>query len=111
MKLAWLGVEDMPLFPFVPYPGTELYEALRAEGVLPAMSNEYFARLGYGDLDSAPSLIAARLEPTARVGARRSAWRRSCSWAMRGDPGGSLRTLRALVTERSMTSSSCGWSR
>src|SRR5262245_15024160 len=56
MKLAWLGVEDIPLFPFIPYPGTALYDSLRAKGTVPEMSNEYFAQLGYGDLDSAQSL-------------------------------------------------------
>ncbi len=70
MKLAWLGVEDLPLFPFIPYPAMELYDSLRAQGRLPEMSNEYFARLGYGDLDSAPVVHPARLESTARVGAR-----------------------------------------
>jgi radical SAM superfamily enzyme YgiQ (UPF0313 family) len=29
---AWLGVDDIPLFPFSPYPGTALYDELRADG-------------------------------------------------------------------------------
>jgi hypothetical protein len=102
MKLAWLGVEDLPLFPFIPYPGTELHDSLRAQGTVPAMSNEYFARLGYADLDSAPSLsrhISSRQLAMVRVvgmavflllGYLRRPWRM-------------VRTLHALVTERSTT--------
>jgi anaerobic magnesium-protoporphyrin IX monomethyl ester cyclase len=100
MKLAWLGVEDLPLFPFIPYPAMELYDSLRADGRLPAMSNEYFARLGYGDLDSAPSF-------TPHVSSRQLAWVRAIgmlSFLVVGyarHPQRILRTLRALVTERS----------
>jgi radical SAM superfamily enzyme YgiQ (UPF0313 family) len=102
MKLAWIGVEDLPLFPFIPYPGTELYDRLRAQGILPELSNEYFARLGYGDLDSAPSLslhVSSRQLAAVRVigmttflvlGYVRRPWRLA-------------RTLRALATERSTT--------
>jgi radical SAM superfamily enzyme YgiQ (UPF0313 family) len=100
MKLAWHGVEDLPLFPFIPYPGTELYESLRAEGLVPELSNEYFARLGYGDLDSAPSL-------SRHVSSRQLAWVRvmgMTTFLVLGylrHPSRVLRTLRALVTERS----------
>ena len=100
MKLAWLGVEDVPLFPFVPYPATELYEQLRADGTLPAMSNDYFARLGYADLDSAPSC-------SRHVSSRELAWVRflgMLSFLIVGyvrHPSRVLRTLAALVTERS----------
>ena len=102
MKLAWLGVEDLPLFPFIPYPGTALYDSLRAKGVVPEMSNEYFAQLGYGDLDSARSLsphISSRQLAMVRlvgmlvfllIGYARRPWR-------------VIRTLRALITERSTT--------
>lgn len=100
MRLAWLGVEDLPLFPFIPYPAMELYDALRAEGALPEMSNEYFARLGYGDLDSAPSF-------TRHVSSRELVWIRflgMLSFLVVGyarHPTRVLRTLRALVTGRS----------
>lgn len=100
MRLAWLGVEDLPLFPFIPYPAMELYDALRADGALPEMSNEYFARLGYGDLDSAPSF-------TRDVSSRELAWIRflgMLSFLVVGyarRPTRVVRTLRALVTGRS----------
>jgi len=102
MRLAWLGVEDLPLFPFIPYPGTALYESLRAEGVLPEMSNDYFARLGYADLDSAPSL-------SRYVSSRELAWVRFVGMAVflligyLRYPWRLARTVRALVTERSTT--------
>ena len=100
MKLAWLGVEDLPLFPFTAYPAMELYDSLRAQGRLPPMSNEYFARLGYGDLDSAPSF-------TPHVSSRQLAWVRvlgMLAFLVVGyarHPLRILRTLRALVTEHS----------
>ncbi|HJQ84986.1 MAG TPA: radical SAM protein, partial [Candidatus Binatia bacterium] len=102
MQLAWLGVEDLPLFPFIPYPGTEMYRALHAEGRVPAMSNEAFARLGYGDLDSAPSL-------SPHVSGRQLAWVRfvgMLSFLVIGylrRPWRVFRTVRALITERSTT--------
>jgi radical SAM superfamily enzyme YgiQ (UPF0313 family) len=50
LRLAWLGIDDIPLFPYCPYPGSELYEELRRDGTLPEMSNDYFASLGYMDV-------------------------------------------------------------
>jgi radical SAM superfamily enzyme YgiQ (UPF0313 family) len=100
MRLAWLGVEDIPLFPFIPYPAMQLYDELRADGRLPPMSNEYFARLGYGDLDSAASF-------SRHVTSRQLAWVRflgMLAFLVVGyarHPSRILRTLRALVTERS----------
>ncbi len=100
MRLAWLGVEDLPLFPFIPYPAMELYDALRAEGRLPEMSNDYFAHLGYGDLDSARSF-------SSHVSSRELAWTRfggMLAFLVVGyarHPLRILRTLRALITERS----------
>ncbi len=102
MTLAWLGAEDLPLFTFIPYPGTELYRELRAANVLPPLSHAYFARLGYGDLDSAPSL-------SGHVTSRQLAWVRTLGMATflavgyLRRPWRLLRTLRNLVTEESAT--------
>lgn len=60
LRAAWAGVDDIPLFPFSPYPGTELYERLRAEGRVPPQSADYFASLGYMDL-GAPVSYSAHL--------------------------------------------------
>jgi radical SAM superfamily enzyme YgiQ (UPF0313 family) len=50
LRAAWIGVDDIPLFPFSPYPGTALYEELRSDGTLPPPDDEYLARLGYMDV-------------------------------------------------------------
>lgn len=50
LRMAWIGVEDIPLFPYVAYPGSELWDHLRREGLVPELSNEYFAALGYSNL-------------------------------------------------------------
>lgn len=56
LRAAWMGVDDIPLFPFSPYPGTALYEELRRDGRLPPPTDDYFARLGYMDMASATSI-------------------------------------------------------
>lgn len=102
MQLAWIGVEDLPLFPFIPYPGTELYDSLRAKGMLPALSIEYFAGLGYGDLDDVRSL-------SEHVSSRQLAWVRFIGMAVFlligyvRYPWRVARSVRALVTEQSTT--------
>ncbi len=100
VRLAWLGVEDIPLFPFIPYPATALYEQLRRTGQVPPQSDAYFARLGYGDLDSAQSF-------SRHVSSRELGWVRIVGmllFLMVGYvryPRRILRTLGALWTERS----------
>jgi anaerobic magnesium-protoporphyrin IX monomethyl ester cyclase len=44
-KLAVIGIEDAGIYLFSPYPGSELYEELRRDGVLPEMNDAYFATL------------------------------------------------------------------
>lgn len=50
LRMAWIGVEDIPLFPYVPYPGSEMFDELRREGRVPELGNEYFASLGFSDM-------------------------------------------------------------
>lgn len=45
LQLAWLGVDDAPLYIFSPYPGTELYDYLRSTGSISKMDNDYFESL------------------------------------------------------------------
>jgi radical SAM superfamily enzyme YgiQ (UPF0313 family) len=45
MKMAWLGVDDVPLYLFSPYPGSELYDDLRSAGAIARMDNDYFESL------------------------------------------------------------------
>jgi anaerobic magnesium-protoporphyrin IX monomethyl ester cyclase len=56
LRLAWLGVEDVPLYPFCPYPGSAIYADLRARNLVPEMSNAYFASLSFMDLMHVPSV-------------------------------------------------------
>lgn len=46
MRLAFLGVVDAPIFDFTPYPGSELFEKLRQENIIPELNDEYFESLG-----------------------------------------------------------------
>ncbi len=59
LRMARLGVEDVPIYLFSPYPGTELYDDLRRDGILPEMSNDYFADLTYNDVSRGTRLCAA----------------------------------------------------
>ena len=56
LRAAWIGVDDIPLFPFSPYPGTDLYEELRRDGIVPPPDDDYFARLGYMDMTRTTSV-------------------------------------------------------
>jgi radical SAM superfamily enzyme YgiQ (UPF0313 family) len=44
-KQALHGIDDAGIFLFSPYPGSELYNELRADGTIPEMSDEYCASL------------------------------------------------------------------
>lgn len=51
VEMAALGVHDMSISPFSPYPGSELFENLRAQGKLQELNDEYFHNLAaYTDL-------------------------------------------------------------
>ena len=54
IKLSFLGVDEAPLFPFQPYPGTELFDYLVEKNKI-ILSNEYF--------DSLATLSNGRLSP------------------------------------------------
>lgn len=50
-QMAALGVHDISISPFSPYPGSELFDAMRAGGRLPALDDAYFYSLAtYTDL-------------------------------------------------------------
>jgi len=55
-ELAVLGLHDLSVTPFSPYPGTELYDELRASGRVAELDDEYFLSLmSYSDLSAAVS--------------------------------------------------------
>lgn len=59
LKTAWDGAEDVLLFRFAPYPGSEIYAQQRQLGNLPELSNDYFASLAFTSLFNRKSLCAA----------------------------------------------------
>lgn len=63
LKMAWLGVDDVPLFRFSPYPGTELYDYLRSTGVIRQMDNDYFRSLSCITDFSRSSRYCERISP------------------------------------------------
>jgi radical SAM superfamily enzyme YgiQ (UPF0313 family) len=102
LRAAWLGVDDIPLFPFSPYPGTTLYEALRRDGGVRLPDDDYFAGLGY--MDMARTTSVCRHIGTTELNVYRilgmSAFY-AIGYARR--PWRILRTLRNVVAERSET--------
>ncbi len=44
LRMAWIGVEDVSVFVFSPYPGTELFESLVAQGRI-RIDEEYYRML------------------------------------------------------------------
>lgn len=56
IKASFWGAHDITFVPYVPYPGSELYEELRAKNVLPPMSFDYFnSLLIHSDMSKAHS--------------------------------------------------------
>ncbi len=59
-RMARIGVHDVSVWTFSPYPGSELFEQMRAAGRLPRLDDEYFASLlSYSDISGAVSHAAA----------------------------------------------------
>jgi radical SAM superfamily enzyme YgiQ (UPF0313 family) len=56
LRMARLGIHDVSVWTFSPYPGSELFDRLRAEGRIPALDDDYFAGLlSYSDVGQAVS--------------------------------------------------------
>jgi radical SAM superfamily enzyme YgiQ (UPF0313 family) len=45
VEAAATGIHDLSVYPFSPYPGTVLYEQLRAENRIPEINDDYFLTL------------------------------------------------------------------
>ncbi len=45
VKMAWFGVDDCNIAIFTPYPGSAIYDELRATGEIPALNDAYFDNL------------------------------------------------------------------
>lgn len=60
LRMARIGVHDVSVWTFSPYPGSELFERLRGEGRLPELDDDYYASLlSYSDVSAAVSYAAA----------------------------------------------------
>lgn len=46
LRLAFLGVMDLPIFEFTPYPGSEFFNLMRERGVISNIDDDYFYSLG-----------------------------------------------------------------
>lgn len=56
VRMALIGVHDVSVWTFSPYPGSELFDNLRASGKISEFNEEYFAALlSYSDLAGAVS--------------------------------------------------------
>jgi radical SAM superfamily enzyme YgiQ (UPF0313 family) len=55
-RMARIGVHDASVWTFSPYPGSELFDRLRAAGRLPRLDDDYYASLlSYSDISGAVS--------------------------------------------------------
>ena len=105
-RLAAIGVHDISVPPFRPYPGSELFRALQARGRIPnPLDDAYYETLAtaaenvpgtWGGAQSySEHLSAAGLE---RMRTAALAWFFLLSWTMR--PWRVLHLIRAVLTER-----------
>jgi radical SAM superfamily enzyme YgiQ (UPF0313 family) len=57
---AFAGIHDISIWVFVPYPGSELFRQLQAEGKIPVLDDAYFERLAaYADITKTYSYCPA----------------------------------------------------
>lgn len=60
LRMARIGVHDVSVWTFSPYPGSELFQRLRAAGRLPHLDDDYYASLlSYSDISGAVSYADA----------------------------------------------------
>jgi anaerobic magnesium-protoporphyrin IX monomethyl ester cyclase len=71
-KMAWLGVDDVTIATFVPYPGSQIFEDLRKSGRIPELDDDFYYQLvAYGDAKNASSYakhLSSRELLTYRLG-------------------------------------------
>ncbi|WP_336314055.1 B12-binding domain-containing radical SAM protein [Iamia majanohamensis] len=95
-SLARTGLETCTVAPFSPYPGSQLFAELRAEGRIGALDDQYYLGLSYSDVSRAASW-------TDHAGPRElQAWRLATLLAFYGlayatHPRRIVRTWRAVV--------------
>lgn len=63
LKYAWMGLDDVGIFAFTPYPGSELYAELKQRGKISGLNKEYYASLaGFMDPFS-PMSYSEKISP------------------------------------------------
>lgn len=56
VKLAYVGVSDISIAPFSPYPGSELFFQLQKRGKIPLkLDNDYYKKIPFSDMSSTVS--------------------------------------------------------
>ena len=56
VRLAFIGLHDLSVWTFSPYPGSEIFDDLRKEGKIPEFTDNYFTSLlSYSDLKNVKS--------------------------------------------------------
>ena len=105
-RIALVGVHDISIAPLRPYPGSEIFRDLQANGTLPKkLDDDYYMSLALGT-ENLPGAMAPVVSYTEHVSAARLehlrvlalAWFFLLSWAVR--PVRVLRLMRVLVTDR-----------
>ena len=92
LDMALIGVHDMSISPFSPYPGSELFDELRQRGRIPAFSDEYFYSLeSYTDLLHTVSM-------SAHISGRALGWYRTFGMLLFYGVAFGVRPWRALRT-------------
>jgi anaerobic magnesium-protoporphyrin IX monomethyl ester cyclase len=99
-RMARIGVHDVSVWTFSPYPGSELFEGLRAAGRFPRLDDDYYASLlSYSDISGSVSYaegVASAQLQCYRVGGLLLFY--GASYLTH--PGRPLRSLYNIVTRR-----------
>ncbi len=99
-RMAKMGVHDVSVWSFSPYPGSELFDELRATGDLPDLSDDYYASLlSYSDVSGAVS-YSAPLESTLLQRYRLYGLCMFYGVSYLTHPSRPLRSLRNILTRR-----------
>ncbi len=100
LRMARIGVHDVSVWTFSPYPGSELFADLRAAGRLPELDDDYYASLlSYSDVSSAVSYAAA-LDSTRLQRYRLAGLLLFYGVSYLTHPGRPLRSLYNIATRR-----------
>ena len=99
-RMARYGVHDVSVWSFSPYPGSELFSQLRADGTLPQLDDTYYASLlSYSDVSGAVS-YAGSLDSKRLQRYRLAGLSMFYLTSYLTHPSRPLRSLRNILTQR-----------